>query len=50
MSLSVGITGLQVLDNEGNGGEGGIRTLDTGFSPYNGLANLARFALAFGFS
>ena len=24
------------------GGEGGIRTLDTGFSPYNGLANSAR--------
>jgi hypothetical protein len=22
-----------------NGGEEGIRTLDTGFSPYNGLAN-----------
>jgi hypothetical protein len=37
--ISVGITGLQVLDNEGNGGEGGIRTLDTGFGPYNGLAN-----------
>jgi hypothetical protein len=24
---------------EGTGGEGGIRTLDTGVSPYNGLAN-----------
>ena len=24
---------------ESNGGEEGIRTLDTGFSPYNGLAN-----------
>ena len=24
---------------EGSGGEGGIRTLDTGVSPYNGLAN-----------
>jgi hypothetical protein len=35
----VGITGLQVLDNESAGGEGGIRTLDTGVSPYNGLAN-----------
>ena len=23
----------------GEGGEGGIRTLDTGLSPYNGLAN-----------
>ena len=22
-----------------SGGEGGIRTLDTGFGPYNGLAN-----------
>ena len=35
---------------EGTGGEGGIRTLGTGVSPYNGLANLARFALAFGIS
>jgi hypothetical protein len=26
------------------GGEGGIRTLDTGFSPYNGLANFVRTA------
>ena len=25
---------------EGTGGEGGIRTLGTGVSPYNGLANL----------
>ncbi len=25
----------------GSGGEGGIRTLDTGVSPYNGLANSA---------
>jgi hypothetical protein len=25
--------------NKESGGEGGIRTLDTGFSPYNGLAN-----------
>jgi len=25
--ISVGITDLQVLDNEGNGGEGGILTL-----------------------
>jgi hypothetical protein len=24
---------------EGSGGEGGIRTLGTGVSPYNGLAN-----------
>src|SRR5579864_4840809 len=39
LGISVGITGLQVRDNEGNGGEGGIRTLDTGVSPYNGLAN-----------
>src|SRR6266849_6153716 len=27
------------LQQDGSGGEGGIRTLDTGFSPYNGLAN-----------
>src|SRR5436853_1000877 len=37
--LSVGITSFQVLDYKGNGGEGGIRTLGTGVSPYNGLAN-----------
>ena len=37
--ISVGITDLQVLDNKSNGGEGGIRTLGTGVSPYNGLAN-----------
>ena len=37
--ISIGITGLQVQDYKGNGGEGGIRTLDTGVSPYNGLAN-----------
>jgi hypothetical protein len=30
---------LQAKDNKGNGGEGGIRTLGTGVSPYNGLAN-----------
>ena len=34
--ISVGITNM---DNKGNGGEGGIRTLGTGVSPYNGLAN-----------
>jgi hypothetical protein len=38
LGLSVGITDLQTLDYKGNGGEGGIRTLDTGVSPYNGLA------------
>ena len=27
--ISVGITDLQLLDNEGSGGEGGIRTPDT---------------------
>ena len=27
------------LGLQGFGGEGGIRTLDTGFGPYNGLAN-----------
>jgi hypothetical protein len=31
-----------MLDNKSNGGEGGIRTPDTGVSPYNGLANSAR--------
>ena len=36
--------GLQNVENVGNqrktpGGEGGIRTLGTGVSPYNGLAN-----------
>jgi hypothetical protein len=31
--------GLEVQDIKGAGGERGIRTLDTGFSPYNGLAN-----------
>jgi hypothetical protein len=28
-----------MIDNKGYGGEGGIRTLGTGVSPYNGLAN-----------
>ena len=28
--------------NQRSGGEGGIRTLDTGVSPYNGLANSTR--------
>jgi hypothetical protein len=37
--ISVGITEMQPPDNKGNGGEGGIRTLGTGVSPYNGLAN-----------
>jgi hypothetical protein len=27
------------LNSEWDGGGGGIRTLDTGFGPYNGLAN-----------
>jgi len=31
---------LQVIENNSNGGEGGIRTLGTGVSPYNGLAIL----------
>ena len=39
LGIGVGITDLQVLDNEGNGGEGGIRTLDRVVRPYNGLAN-----------
>ena len=38
VDISVDITSLQVLDYKGNGGEGGIRTLGTGVSPYNGLA------------
>jgi hypothetical protein len=37
--ISIGITGLQVQDNQCNGGEGGIRTLDRVVRPYNGLAN-----------
>jgi hypothetical protein len=32
---------MQVLDHVGTGGEGGIRTLGTGVSPYNGLAILS---------
>ena len=32
------------------GGEGGIRTLDTGVSPYNGLANAICRSLALVFS
>jgi hypothetical protein len=31
--------GMQVQQNKSAGGERGIRTLDTGVSPYNGLAN-----------
>jgi len=38
LGISAGITALQVSDNQKTGGEGGIRTLDTGFRPYNGLA------------
>jgi len=30
---------LKWLELKGSGGEGGIRTLGTGVSPYNGLAN-----------
>src|SRR5207244_11703894 len=30
---------MEVQEIKGSGGEGGIQTLDTGFSPYNGLAN-----------
>ena len=29
----------QLFFQQVDGGEGGIRTLDTGFGPYNGLAN-----------
>ena len=32
-------SGISSLHNRLNGGERGIRTLDTGVSPYNGLAN-----------
>ncbi len=42
VDISVDITSLQVVDYKGNGGEGGIRTLGTGVSPYNGLANSTR--------
>jgi hypothetical protein len=35
---AVRITNLEIPDKS-NGGEGGIRTLGTGVSPYNGLAN-----------
>ena len=31
--------GKEMLSLDDLGGEGGIRTLDTGVSPYNGLAN-----------
>ena len=30
----------QAIWNQDTGGEGGIRTLGTGVSPYNGLANI----------
>jgi hypothetical protein len=35
---------VQAVRMLGAGGEGGIRTPDTGFGPYNGLANLVRTA------
>jgi hypothetical protein len=31
--------GVDLLESTTYGGEAGIRTLDTGFGPYNGLAN-----------
>ena len=31
--------GKTIIGIKGTGGEGGIRTLGTGVSPYNGLAN-----------
>ena len=37
--LAASMTGLQAPDQRKYGGEGGIRTLGTGVSPYNGLAN-----------
>jgi hypothetical protein len=40
MVSSVGIAKSQMQDNKSAGGEGGIRTLGTGVSPYNGLAIL----------
>src|ERR1700681_464947 len=39
LSIHRGIHGIQVQENKQYGGEGGIRTLGTGVSPYNGLAN-----------
>ena len=45
VDISVDITSLQVLDYKGNGGEGGIRTLGTGVSPYNGLAIVYSLAM-----
>ena len=42
LGISGGITRLYLVDNKNNGGEGGIRTLGTGVSPYNGLANSTR--------
>ena len=39
LGIIVTITGWHVPDKKSSGGEGGIRTLDTGVSPYNGLAN-----------
>ena len=40
LAISLGITDVQVQDYKGTGGEGGIRTLGTGVSPYNGLASV----------
>ena len=36
---------MQVLDIKNYGGEGGIRTLGTGISQYNGLASLSFLAV-----
>jgi hypothetical protein len=41
---------MQVLDIKDYGGEGGIRTLGTGISQYNGLANLSFDAVPIGFN
>ena len=34
-----------MLEIDKSGGEGGIRTLGTGVSPYNGLANVCSFEM-----
>src|SRR6516165_9201175 len=39
MSQERSVKDVSGLYMKGSGGEGGIRTLDTGVSPYNGLAN-----------
>jgi hypothetical protein len=40
-----GTDGVQALRSKSAGGEGGIRTLGTGVSPYNGLAILCSYVM-----